>query len=384
LINFYRDVTPFEHTDPPRARTMFDRLMVEGLECYKAPADVWHNTSMVAAHVEHRDAELALIQAGLRDWPDNVDLLCDEFQLRYSTHYDTTRAAEIWAKLWGMDRKKTGPFWRFWAYGAIYHATTLYDPVTARQLLDDGVRSVTRDSLCDLLRIYRRVLIDSTPRYVLTTENDIIAYQKDALKQMEAKYQLGISLGVENAYVLATELAKLYQERAGEELIPQNASTQQAGETAPVAKKTDDGQAAFLTATEKVTPAAQHVDYLTKALEYLELAEMLYTGDSNHPVQDIYRIRARILMAQRRYGDALKLLNSLPLDDASFRIMRTLAAQMTGMNVDETKELTMEAAINKALPALLDADGELLFHIAQANPSIKEAVINVAQKLVRG
>lgn len=111
-----------------------------------------------------------------------------------------------------MPTKKTAPYWRFWVFGAMYHVAILRDPDSAMKLLDEGVRSVTRDALMDILASYRRVLVDSIPRHLLKDEKDMREYQLQTLDLLEKRYKLGISLGIENAYVLARELAKLHQE----------------------------------------------------------------------------------------------------------------------------------------------------------------------------
>lgn len=169
-----------------------------------------------------------------------------------------------------MPRKQTGPCWRFWGYGAIYHATTLNDPATALQLLDDGLLAVKRDGLMDILRTYRRVLIDSVPLRKLDSIDQLAAYQQEAISILESRYRMGIQLGIENAYVLAQDLARLHQERAGVE-------------------------------ADESTPNENNA-YLRKELAYLDLAEKLYTGDPNHQIWNIYVQRVRILMAQHKYG----------------------------------------------------------------------------------
>jgi len=366
LWPFYHEVEIYEYTDPRRARELFNQILEEGLDNYTAPPDLWHNVAMVAGRVNHREAQLAFVQAGLREWPDNVDLLCDELQYRHSSHYDPEKAKEIWSKLTEMPREATSPYWRFWVYGAIYHARELHDPKTALELLDEGLKWVTRDALMDVLRSYRRALVDSVPSELLEDREQVIAYQRQALRILEDRYKLGLALGVENGYVLAVELARLYQELAGMGMIGSSVISSTAERENSIGEQNLD----------------REIDYLDKALEYLDLAERLYTGNPNHPVWMIYEARIRILMAQRRYGDALKLLRSLPQSrlrgDPSLATMLRLASLMTGEKIEEEMS---ESDFMSALSAILDNNGELLFRIASQNPAVSSVLRHVVQRL---
>lgn len=289
LRAFYHEVERYEYTNPQKARELFDHILEEGLDNYTASPDLWHNASMVAGRVLHRVAQLALVEAGLQEWPDDVDLLCDALQYSQSTHYNPQKAQEIWQRLENMPREVTGPYWRFWVYGATYHAMYLCNPQKGLELLDEGLRWVKRDGLMDILRSYRRVFVDSTPLERIEDQEQLEAYHKRVLKILEERYKLGLTLGVEDGYVLAIELARLYQERAGAELFSPSSNEQTVGQ-----------------------PPSAGNNYLKRALEYLDLAERMYTGNPSHPIWEIYEARARILMAERRYGEALKLLRSLP------------------------------------------------------------------------
>jgi tetratricopeptide (TPR) repeat protein len=362
LWRFYEEVEKYEYTDPRRAWELFDQILQEGLDHYTAPPDLWHNTAMVAGRVQHRDAELALILRALQEWPMDVDLLCDELQLRYSAHYDPDRAREIWDLLSSMPREVVGPYWRFWVYGAIYYTKVLRDPRSALALLDEGVNWVTRDTLMDVLRSYRRVLVDGAPRKQLKTPKQLAEYHREMLKILEDRYRLGIALGVENGYVLATELAQLHQEQAGLDLAVSLASPSSA----------KDG------VSEQ--PSVGEVDHLSRALECLDVAEKLYTGNPNHPVWDIYEARARILMAQRRYGDALKMLRSLPRarqSEPSLATMLRLASYMTGEKVEEERG----EALSEALSIFLQNDGQLLFQVASQDSAVAAILKRIVRKL---
>lgn len=362
LWPFFHEVDGLEFSNPPIARERFDQILAEGLNHYTGSPDLWHNIAMTAGRVKHNQAQLAFVEEGLREWPEDVDLLCDALQYRYSTHFDPEQAQRLWQTLANMPREQTGPYWRFWAHGAIYHATKLNDPATALQLLDDGLLAVKRDGLMDILRTYRRVLIDSVPLRKLNSIDQLSTYQQEAISILESRYQMGIQLGIENAYVLAQDLARLYQERAGVE----------ADESTP--PETDS--------------------YLRKALAYLDLAEKLYTGDPNHQVWSIYVQRVRILMAQHKYGEALKILRSLPERmrevDPSLTTMYRLAAYMTGEPIEQTAdrsatvagqaaEKTEEERLNEALQLIFANDGSLLFELAKNNPP----VANLLRRIVR-
>ena len=362
LWPFYYEVAQYEYTDPEQAGRLFDQVLEEGLDNYTASPDLWHNSAMVAGRVQHRTAQLAFVKAGLREWPDNVDLLCDELQYRHTSHYDIDKAQEIWQKLNAMPRETIGPYWRFWVYGAIFHAVELCDPKTGLDLLDEGLKWVKRDGLMDILRSYRRVLVDSTPLDQIEDQIQLVAYHKRALKILEERYRLGIELGVENGYVLATELAQLYQEQAG---------------TVPSSAPPDSDEQPI------EPPSSGKDDYLQKALEYLDLAERLYTGNPNHPVWEIYEARARILMSRHRYGDALKVLSSLPHKrqrEPSIATMLKLAELMTGEKI-ETREEQGAASLSETLTALLQNDGELLFKIAFENPGVASVLRSIVQRL---
>lgn len=357
LWPFYREVDGLEFSNQPKARERFDQILAEGLSQYTGPPDLWHNIAMTAGRVNHYQAQLAFVEEGLREWPDNVGLLCDALQYRYSTFFNLTQAHLLWQKLESMPRDQTGPYWRFWVYGAIYHATILHNPAKALQLLDDGLLAVKRDGLMDILRTYRRVLIDSVPLRKIDSIDQLAAYHQEALSILEARYQMGINLGIENGYVLAQDLARLYQERAGIE-------------------------------ADHAIASSERDMYLRKALEYLDLAEKLYTGDPNHQVWDIYVQRVRILAAQRKYGEALKVLRSLPErireSDPSLATMYRLAAYVTGEDIDkQPSDETTEASslLEAALQRIFANDGAILFEIAKQNPNIAQILRRIVRNL---
>jgi hypothetical protein len=266
-----------------------------------------------------------------------------------------------------MDRRLTAPYWRFWVTGAGYYALELDQPAEALKLLDQGLLAVRRDALMDILRSYRRIFVDSIPMRKLRYRKQVIEQQAQVLKALEERYLVGIESGVENSYVLATDLARLYQEQAGLGQDQVDAPSDATG---------NDG-------------ANRRDEYLRKALDYLDLAEKLYTGNPNHPIWDIYEQRIRILMAQHRYGDAFKFLRCLPasrLRDPSLTTMLNLASQMTGERIEDEATLTTERVLDNldtVMSVLLRNEADLLFQIASQNPSVQAALLAVLQRLRR-
>jgi tetratricopeptide (TPR) repeat protein len=228
--------------------------------------------------------------------------------------------------------------------------------------LDEGLKWVKRDGLMDVLRSYRRVLVDSIPLEPIKDNRQFSAYQKHVFELLEERYLLGLRMGVENGYVLAVELARLYQEQASGGAL----------DRLELKGNEEDEQS--------LHTSSNH--YLQRALQYLDLAEILYTGDPNHPIWEIYEARARILMAQRRYRDALKLLSSLPQsrrNEPSNATMLNLAIRITGEKI-ETDE-SDSSSFSELLSSLFQNDGELLFRIASQNPQVARVLRNVVQRL---
>ncbi len=281
-------------------------------------------------------------QAGLRMWPDDIDLLCSLLQEYYGAgnlHYNPQQASVIWDRLTKLPPNKATPYWRFWVFGAQYHIRILNDPATAIKLLDQGLQYVRRDSVMDVLRAYRSALVDSIPVQQLADPASLETYHKFIFETLEERLRRGLRLGVENGYVLAQDLAKLYQERAG--VI-----------------------AASVESNSQSISQQQVENYLGKALEFLTLAEKLYTGDSNHPIDQIYIARIRILMAQRAYNEALNLIRSLPREtreqDPSLVAMYRLALWATGGNPDAESAHSCEEEIQAAINGLFEPSGQNL------------------------
>lgn len=337
----------------------------ENIEAYWGPPDAWHNLSIQASRVGEDEAEYTFWLAGLHAWPNDVDLLCDvlaEYTSPGTQHYSPNLATQTWEILTSLPREKTGPYWRFWVFGANYFAEILREPQRSLDLLDEGLLNVKRDGIVNILRSYRTILVDQTPRKRIGPRQ-LEEYQTETIKLLEDRYRLGIQLGVENGYTLATNLAKLFQERA---------ASRAATSTAP--SSSSAGPLDARTVQQLVS------DDLEKALTYLKIAEALYTGDPQQGVDDIYAPRIRILMAQGQYGDALRLLQSLPEEaqnDPSMATMRRLATLSTGGKLDDTAE----RGRNDILAELFDGEGADLERLVRANPIVRQTIVEVIRRL---
>lgn len=375
LWPIYNHVHQIQHSAPGAASRVLDEY-VPSLHEYSASPDLWHNLSIVASRIDNEQAELRFVLHGLAQWPEDVDLLCDALELVHKSGEQTDPAAAevIWNVLESMNRAITGPFWRFWVFGAQYYIRDRGDPGRAMELLDEGLLLVQRDGLYNILNAYRAVLIDAKPTRVLRSLEEVKAYQGEILRQLEEKYVLGIALGVENAHILAVALAKLYQERAGEGL----------GD--------DDSE----------TDGSIREQNLTKALFYLDLAETLFTGSVNHNIAAIYEARARIMMVQHRFGEALRHMRSLPptrQQEPTVAAMMRLAALSIGENPDSGPEnggsgrgagsggdapgagASKAEIISEFLNDLFASQGAKLLAIASEHPQIRQIVLAVASQL---
>lgn len=342
---------------------MYEALS-QRIDAYWGPPDIWHNFAVDASRLGLDDAEYQFYISGLSAWPESVDLLCDlltEYSGIANQHYNPDLASETWHILEQLPRDKTAPHWRFWAFGAVYFARIKGDTRRGIELLDEGLLSVRRDGLQDILRNYRNLLVDQTPVSPINRFEELDAAQQGIIKKLEDRYMLGIRLGVEDGYVLATQLARLYQERAG---------------TRSVDSVLVDARSA----------QAAVNDDLDKALTYLKLAESLYTGDPNHPIDDIYRVRVRILMAQGHYGEALRILQSMEITqrDPSMKTMLRLATLSTGGKLDDdvSDERSPDTgdsgdsggsagAVSEALERLFDGDGTALAALARKSTRVQ-------------
>lgn len=317
------------------AVSLFDDLVSGDFSALHGSADEWYNLATAAGRAGHVAAEHRVLEVALLANPEDVDLLCALLQLRY-IHGNIADALALFQRIEALGEKKTAPFWRYWAYGAVFLARYMKDKAQAEQFLDRGRNHVVPAELYSIFRQYRRVLIDGATAPSAESDSSVYDYAELAAR-VEARYREGLDLGIENGYVLATELAVLLRERS-------------AG---------------------KSPAEADHI--LDEALAFLDVAERTYTHSVNHPVEEIYQERAITLMARRRYADALQIFRSLPSYrlDESFKVMARYAANMTGQTFDEsaagggtgvTQELSarvsrLEAAMAQILELLGQARG---------------------------
>jgi len=301
-------------------------------------------------------------------------LLCSQFQQFYAKsdmYYSPQAARERWEYLRKLPIEQTGPAWRFWVYGATYYSSELKNTQGAEDLLRQGLSYVRRDGIMDILRAFRGVLLSGPPAKLVNFA-DLEAEQEHLFQSVQDQFLLGIRMGVDNSYVLAMDLAEMYQERAGIANVP-----------VAVQQNLSDKQR----------------NYLDKALEYLALAERLYTGDSNHPIYEIYLAEARVLMALKEYSKVVNILQSLPISmqgDQSIATMLKLARQSIGLPISDQKanrdgtgasspspEL-IEQIQQDVLQTLFGEDGKGLEQLLRNNPRLVEVVIDVLQRLKGG
>ena len=341
-----------EYTNPSRALKIVDMVMNQVDSYYGSPS-TWHDMSVLAGRVGHRQGRLALVQAGIRQWPLDVRLLCEEARMLVSFEEgcDHELGREKWQRLLAMEQSLTGFEWRFWVYGAEYKATFLGRTREGLKMLDQGVLKVKRKYLMNVFRAYRTILLDSIPGRELKTKAEMRNYQKWAGRVLEERFKVGLDLGVEYGYVLALDLAKLYQKKAA-------------------------------SADEK------EQEKLNKALYFLDLAESLFSGNRNYQIWEIYVTKARVLMALRRYGDALKIFKSLPSSERfrpSNANMLRLAALMTGEEFGDQKkyeESSDEPAWPEAGEGLFDNNGAGLLQLARGSKDMENILLKVAAELV--
>lgn len=365
LLPIYRAVRT--QLPPNEARELLMRVymeLTENLEAYWGPPDAWHNLSINASRLGQDEAEYMFWLGGLHAWPEDVDLLCDilsEYTGPGNQHHSPALARTTWQILESLPRERTAPYWRFWAFGASYYAQIERNPQRGLDLLDEGLLYVKRDGIVDILRNYRAMLVDHIPRKKIASLRQLGDYQEETLKLLEEKYKLGIQLGSEAGYTLATELAKLYQERAASRAA------------APTPSSLDARTVQQLVSED-----------LDKALTYLKIAEALYTGDPRHPVEAIYTPRIRILMAQGQYGDALRLLQALPEElqvEQSMATMRRLAILSTGGRLDDSSSQVTDQMRSEVLSRLFANEGTELEQLARSNGAVHQIIFEVMRRL---
>jgi tetratricopeptide (TPR) repeat protein len=349
LMEFYRSVSGASYENAERGRQQIKAFLPKK-HTYTGPVDVWFNLSAEAGRLGLQEEGFHIAGEGLEEHPNNVDLLCDRFQDFYALFKDPQKAQEIWKKLESLEHSKY--YWRYWTYGAIYHSTMLRDQEKALGLLESGLNHVSSDHINDIIRAYRRVLIDSPPSQQIQNRQEREMVERQSFEKMKDLYEWAISLGVEDGYSLAVNLAELYQERA--------------------ASQSMDNQ------TQE--------DFLQQALKYLDLAEKMFTGSPNHPVWEIYLPKATVLMGLHRYADALNIFHVLPkvaYTNPSYEVQKRLAARMLG-----EKEIIEEPNIANIQPTslveLISESPQKFFSeltkLISSNSNVRDILIQILQQ----
>ncbi|NOG56002.1 MAG: hypothetical protein HND57_17015 [Planctomycetes bacterium] len=255
--------------------------------------DSMHNLATHAARLGRSDLEERLLKVFVQSKPRNVDLHADLLQFYHGKRWRPDLCEEHWQAMNHDDIPKEvrEQYWRYWVYGAIYHAKVKRDLTTARQLLIDGLERVNGSEKAQVLGAFERVMIDysPSPQYV------------EVVEQIE-KY---IKSGARRGYTLACKLAELLQEQA------------------------------FVQEGGKETPEGRRL--LQRALGWLSIAESSFTNDGNHPIKDIYRPRINILMGLGDYREAIDYMLALyesdreeVLLDSNLKAQFVLACQREG------------------------------------------------------
>lgn len=298
--NYVQEIThviaPFARS--PQTQTMaselYGSLIETDLHRLRGSPDEWFNFAASAAMARNYTAAEKILTVAIELHPEDVDLRCEWFQFAYG-HVGMEEAIAARERLEDLGADRTATFWRYWCYNAIFESQHLGNKEAAARLLDEALSVVPPAGLLNIYRNYRLVLIDGSARPSLSSEESMTDHAA-IVARIEEKYREGLRLGIEAGYVLAVDLARLLRERT---------SGMQMSEA------------------DKV---------LDEALQLLDVAERTYTDDGNHPLWDIYREKATMLMARRRYEDALQIFRSLPeyrLND-SMTVMAQYAANMTG------------------------------------------------------
>ncbi len=278
---------------------------------YTAIADLWFNFAVSCARLNVLTLEMEAIEEGLKEHPDDVDLLCALLQCLYSTHEDRVRADAVARKLESLPLEAKASYWRYWTYLAIYYGVKRGNRVRALELLDQGLRYIKRDQLAEYLRTYRPVYIDSAPPTEAAPQNldEVIDEYQKSIMLVEERFRRGLELGVENGYSLAIELAKLYQEQA------------------------------YATRQEN-----EQSKSLQEALEVLEFAEQMFTPtgrDTNFPLHVIYKQKVNVLMGLKRYDEARELLLAMREANVEFSNIQELQLQRAALGSGKLLDVSM-------------------------------------------
>ena len=339
LSDFYLEVSGLSFSNSAEGRRRIKEFVGER-HLYTGPVNIWYNLTAETGRLQLSAERGLIISEGLAEHPNNVDLICEVLQEAYNTSKNMAQAKETWQKLSSLEEAKF--FWRYWVYGAIYHAKMLRDRETALSLLESGLHHVNSEHINDIVRAYRQVLIDAPPNSDIKNREEREAVESEVFTKLEEIYKWAISLGVENSYDLAVDLAKLYQERAESEFL---------------------------------YPDQEQI-LVERSLQCLELAERRYTANSNHPIWNIYLSKARLYIGLRKYAEAVKIFRILPesivSNDPSIEVQYKYSAQMSGEQIDD---LSVVDLIKKRGREFFRE----LFELAATDENIKQALIAFAK-----
>ena len=332
LRQVHEIVQTIRFTSGPSQAAQLIRSLVQGdLSQFGANSHTWHNTITEAQILNEYEAAYALTLESLQQWPDDVDLLCDHLQHLYTHFYDENAAREVRDEL---DQNLSAPrHWRYWVYSAMHEVTTYGNTEAALSLLDQGLLQVKLDDLRDVFAAYRRVLIDGPPMRPIADSDDLDRYYTEVRSMLESRLRRGVELGVENGHTLLVELARLALEGSVD--------------------STDESD----------TELEFDKQILEKALGYIETAERTFVGDPNHRIEAVYAMKAKVLMAMRRYRDAQEVMLAIPESvverDQSLSTMFEYASISLGLKSANVQRRSRDSGPELSPSLSLPTDGDI-------------------------
>nr|VFJ45981.1 MAG: hypothetical protein BECKDK2373C_GA0170839_101356 [Candidatus Kentron sp. DK] len=230
--------------------------------------DSMHNLIMHAAKIQRSDIEEQLLGIFIDACPGNVDLQADLLQFYYGKRWNPAGCERQWQILNDdaiVDPAERRKYWRYWVFGALYHARVKNDIAEAQKLMMEGLEAVPGRHKNDILRSFEDVFIDHAGGSFLNHDTVL-----DELRK-------GIKAGWSEGYTLALKLATLLQQRA------------------------------FASGDTK---NEENTKRLREALEWLSVAESIFTNNPNHPITEIYRARINILVGLEDYRAAIDYIDA--------------------------------------------------------------------------
>lgn len=312
-----------------------------------ASPDLWHNLATNYAIVDLEKMALSIFQQGSKRWPENIDLLAAMLQYRYMDFPDTEDAVRLWDRMTSTPDKDY--YWRYWVYGAVYHAKMLHEPDKALELLTEGLEKVPAKDIANLYRNLPNIvaLMPAGPKFTEQLDETILLLKR------------GIEQAPHEGYTLAIALAKVLQRRASSD-------------------------------TEKARA------FLDEAMQAIRIAEMMFDGgDSNHPLSQLLFCKAGLLVAMKSHTEALPLLRAIEamnnnnhrVDMRSVRDLRLLCEHVLGDFRHETAASTSDQELEPAevltqFAALLIEHGPaVLVAVAQQSPQLARHIREAAAML---